>query len=183
MFFTGTADYTLDAPLTINSTLSNSSSNGFDANSFLVTFAGGIAQTVIGAGTNNFDDIDVTGSGTQVNVTGGDQRISGTLTLVGTAPGFNAGGFVTLVSSDDDPAVDGHIAQLDAPANLTGDFTVERYTSAEVGMVITTGIWRYISSPVSGLTVADWQNSFTISGDFDGSDNGTGSIPGFAIAS
>ncbi len=49
-------------------------------------------------------------------------------------------------------------------SSISGDVTIERYMSGE-GY-----IWRYIAPTATNLTVADWQNSFPISGSFTGAD-------------
>ena len=153
-------------PVTIAGDWTNNGT--FTAASGKVTFDGGGTSNVLGTGTTVFNDIDVTGTtNVEIETT---HNLTGTLTLVDAASAFDAdgsgnAGVFTLVSSNDNPATDGRIAALPTPANFTGDVTVQRYMSAEGG------IWRYITTPVSGLTVADWQNEFPITGSFTGADD------------
>ncbi|RUA33145.1 MAG: hypothetical protein DSY77_10925, partial [Bacteroidetes bacterium] len=49
---------------------------------------------------------------------------------------------------------------------ITGNITVERYFS-------TGRFWRYLGSPVTNATVADWQEEFPITGTFDDPSTGT----------
>ncbi len=155
------------------------SSGTFTAGSGRVTFDGAGTSDINGGGVTVFNDINVTGSATvEIETT---HSISGTLALIGASSSFNADGSggsgdFSLVSSDDSPATDGNIAALTTPANFTGNVTVERYISSGTS-------WIYIGTPVSGLTIADWQTEFAVSGDFTNTDNGSYGIPSDANAS
>lgn len=71
---------------------------------------------------------------------------------------LNAGGFITLKSSDTASAA---IQQI-VSGSITGNVNVERYIAPK-------RVYRYLSSPVAGAKVADWQNYFPITGAFTGS--------------
>ena len=120
---------------------------------------------LLGSSNTLFNDMDVTG--TSVNVQS-SHSVAGTLTLVGSstfdADGSGSGVF-TFVSSADNPTIDGNLAAVPGTATFAGDATVQRYMSAEGGA------WRYIASPVTGLTVADWQTQFPVTGNFTGADD------------
>ncbi len=177
--FSSTLDVGSNNPINVAGNWTNNSGN-FTAGSGKVTFDGGGTLDINGAGVTVFNDLDVTGStNVEIETT---QSVAGTLALIGASSSFDADGSgglgdFTLVSTDDNPATDGNIAALTTPANFTGNVTVERYISSG------TSRWRYIGSPVSGLTIADWQGEFPISGDFTGTDNGSFGIPSNAFPS
>jgi len=172
--------FDVNSDLLISSTLSTGSNQAinivgdwtndgtFTAGTGTVTFDGGGTSNVFGSGTTVFNDVDVTGSTTVEIET--SHNLTGTLSLVGASSSFDAdgsggSGVFTLISSADDPTVDGNVAQLTTPANFTGEVTVQRFMSSEGG------VWRYIASPVTGQDVADWQTQFPITGSFTGADD------------
>jgi hypothetical protein len=144
----------------------------------------GTYQAFVGATVNpNNGTLLLNGSGNQqifggntslnnitVDKTGGNVSLENPLQLLGTldfetGTTFDAGpGRLTLRSTDDDPAADARIAALTGGAAVTGSIVVQRYMSGEGR------IYRYLSVPVSGATVASWQDDFTITGVFDGAD-------------
>jgi hypothetical protein len=78
---------------------------------------------------------------------------------------FDGGGFATLISNATGTA---NIETIEGSGSITGSMIVQRYMAAK-GKV-----YKYISSPVSGVTVANWQNYFPITGDFTGTSIGPG---------
>jgi predicted peptidase/fibronectin type 3 domain-containing protein len=70
---------------------------------------------------------------------------------------LNAGGRVTLKST---ATASASIPQI-VTGSITGNVSVERYMSPK-------RVYRYISSPVAGVKVSDWQNYFPITGTFSG---------------
>jgi predicted peptidase/lysophospholipase L1-like esterase/chitodextrinase len=76
---------------------------------------------------------------------------------------LNAGGNITLKSTATASAA---IQQI-VSGSITGNVNVERYMDAK-------NVYRYISSPVAGLKIVDWQNYFPITGSFTGTSTGTG---------
>lgn len=108
-----------------------------------------------------------------VNKSGGSVLINGKVNLYGviniqsstTLDGDGSGsGVLTIISAGDEPTADGSIGPLSAGAAVTGNVTVQRYMAPEVPGV--TKVYRYISSPVSGQFVSDWQDDFPITGTF-----------------
>ncbi|MBX2898326.1 MAG: prolyl oligopeptidase family serine peptidase [Cyclobacteriaceae bacterium] len=71
-------------------------------------------------------------------------------------------GFLTLRSINDNGTGTARIGPLLNEARVTGKIKVQRYMSGEGR------IYRYISSPVAGVTVADLQQYFPITGSFTG---------------
>src|SRR5690606_38988074 len=113
------------------STVDNSS---FDANSGTLNFNGVQNQTISGVVTAN--DITVTNTEATNGV-----LVAGTLNLVGVlnisdnatfdADGLSGNGSTILLSSADDPTIDGAIGILPPLATLEGNVTVQRYMSHE----------------------------------------------------
>lgn len=111
-----------------------------------------------------------------MNVTAGSGRINlqnllkvkNALTLSGGE--LNAGGGnITLLSTETNTARIGPITA--AGARITGSVNFQRYMAAEGK------IYRYISSPVKGATVANLQQYMPIIGNFTGKSNYTSSAP------
>ncbi len=172
----------LDNDLTISTTLDVSGSdyqiniggdwtnNGtFTQQNGKVVFDGGATQQVLGTSKTTFNNIDLTNQSTpglQIEV---DTDLEGIFT-----PGANttfdpdgSGGSstFTLLSTSDNPTEDAMIAAIPGDATISGELNVQRYMSSEGDL------WRYIASPLDGVTVADWQNSFPITGNFTGADD------------
>ncbi|MBX2971066.1 MAG: fibronectin type III domain-containing protein [Cyclobacteriaceae bacterium] len=83
-------------------------------------------------------------------------------------------GNVTLISTSDAANGTARIGPLLNGASVTGKIKVQRYMSGEGR------IYRYISSPVAGVSAADLQVFFPITGNFTGASSGTGIISGNA---
>jgi hypothetical protein len=169
---------TLTGPTTLN-VAGNFTDNGtFTAGANTVVFNGTSIQNLQGTSVTVFNNINVT------NTTGGppgvriesNKNIRGTLSL---SPGatFDADGsagaaIFTLLSTDDDPAVDAAIAALSGGAQVTGNVTIQRYMSVEGGSNSPTfdngRIYRYISSPVSNAAVSQIQTEIPVTGSFTG---------------
>ena len=75
-----------------------------------------------------------------------------------------ANGNITIKST---ATASASIQQIAGGGSITGNVIVERYVDPK-------RVYRYISSPVAGLTVANWQNNFPITGSFSGASTGTG---------
>jgi hypothetical protein len=102
-----------------------------------------------------------------INKTGGAVNLTSPLFLTGTlqfvsATNLITNNFLTLRSTNDQPAADGNIAALPAGALITGNVTVERYFQA------IDDVDRFISSPISNATVAQLQDDFPVTGNFTG---------------
>ncbi len=121
----------------------------------------GSGDQIISAGGTNLYNVNI-------NKSGGDVTVQNQLNLYGTldvktSTTVSSGGNLVLISTSDIGGEDARIATLPTGASITGDVTVQRYINAAGKK-----IWRHMSAPVTGATVADWQNFFPISGDFDG---------------
>lgn len=156
---------TTNGNLTINSTLDVSASNyaidvngnwanngTFTQRTGSVMFTGSVAQTIGGTSVTNFYDI------TQSNAAGvslaQDQNLIGALTISqGT---FAAAGYDFTLRSDASGTA--RIATIPSGANYSGNIIMERY--AGTGPTD----WRFLSSAVSGATIADWADDFPTSG-------------------
>lgn len=78
---------------------------------------------------------------------------------------FNANGMVTLVSNAEKSA---NLQAIENNGRVIGAVNVQRFISQKPRT------YRYISSPVEGTTIADWQLYFPITGPFDGTTKGSG---------
>jgi predicted esterase len=107
----------------------------------------------------NYLGIDLTGSGDLIfhenaSVSDGIKIKNGEL---------NSNGHITLISNASKTA---SIQEIEGTGIITGDMKVQRYIDPK-GRV-----YRYISTSVEGVTVANWQNFFPITGAFTGGSTG-----------
>lgn len=184
---------TIDFPfLTITGTLTSSTgiitverdftNNGtFNHNNGTVSFitTGTVQQQILGSQSITFNNLTINNVGVATDVTNGN---AGTVSIVGTL-GFGeanavldadgaGGGTLVLVSSADDPALDGRIGTIPAAtSNVSGNFTVQRYVSSE------NRIYRYIASPVIGATVAQLKAAIPVTGTFTDPSDGSSTPP------
>ncbi len=117
---------------------------------------------------NNQDLFDVV-----INKSSGKVTLTQPLNLYGTlnfssASEIASDGYLTLISTSDGTSGNASIGELSQGASVTGNVNVQRYISGE-GV-----IYRYLATPVSNATVADWQDDFPITGNFDNSSSGPG---------
>ncbi|PJA07394.1 MAG: hypothetical protein COX70_06900, partial [Flavobacteriales bacterium CG_4_10_14_0_2_um_filter_32_8] len=164
---TTNGDLTINAAaildITTNNYNVNVGSNWINNGNFLaqngtVTFNGTVAQTIGGTSITNFRNITLNNSA-GASLTNA-QNLLGTLTLsFGT---FATNGQVfTLVS---DASGTARIATIPPfGADITGNITMQRYIDAGATN------WRFLTTAVSGTTLADWNDDFITSG-FIGSD-------------
>lgn len=172
----------LVSDLTVNRTFSILTGGSFSQNRFNLTLFGDFINdgtysvsdglvlfngttNISGASTTTFYNIDVTGSLT----IGSPVQLKNFMTFTGT-PTVDFGGtsktstlFTVLSSTATDATVglgDHSVATIQ-----NGFITVERYTSAAGE-----ANWRYLTTPVKGVTVADWDDELLISNDYIGGD-------------
>lgn len=131
----------------------------FNTSSFELRFTGNPNQTLSanGASINRIT----------INKTGGSLILSSQLDLTGTLQFISptnliTNNFLTLRSTNDQPAQDGNIAALPAGATISGNVTVERYFQTA------DNVDRFISSPISNASVAQLQDDFAVTGNFTG---------------
>ncbi len=110
--------------------------------------------------------IDKTGSGGVALVS--PLRVSGLLSIVSENTQLQSNGFLTLTSSTDDADGTAAVGPLPVGSSITGNVTVERFMSAEGR------IYRYISSPVAGSTIAGLMDDFPVTGTFTDPSTGPG---------
>ncbi len=128
----------------------------FTAGTSTVTFNGSAAQTLDGTAITTFNNIVQSNSagvslGQDANLVDELSVSSGTFTTTG----FD----FTLIS---DASRTARIAEIPAGADITGNIVTQRYSG------IGPTDWRFLSSAVSGATIADWADDFPTTG-FTGS--------------
>jgi len=146
-----------DTNLYVGGSITLAASNaGMDVmtNQSKVTLNGNIAQSVSGA--IDFYDLTIQNSGPSVSFTADTSTIHGGLNIQSGA--VSANGFLLIES---DAAGDAYVGPV--LGSISGDVTVHRFIGAGA-----TG-WRFMSAPVSGATLADWNDDFITAG-FPGSD-------------
>jgi hypothetical protein len=160
-----TRDLTINSNATLDITTNNYNVNvgrnwtnngSFLAQSGTVTFNGSSAQAIGGTTVTNFNNITLSNAA-GASLTNA-QNLIGTLTLsVGTF--VTNGQTFTLLSNINGTA---RIAAIPAGADITGNITMQRYIGAGATN------WRFLTTAVSGTTLADWNDNIITSG-FTGS--------------
>jgi hypothetical protein len=152
---------TLDFPtasVNVSGNIDFNSGGTFNHNGGTIFLNGGSTQTFNG-GAHQYNNITVNKTG-DVTLTGG-VNLNAVLDVQSVSD-FQSNGNLTLVSTGDDPDATGSIAALLNGADVSGTVNSQRLISAEGRL------YRYVSTPISGVTVADWQNDFVITGTFTG---------------
>lgn len=143
--------------LTVNGTLSTSTGT--------VLMHGPNAQDINGTALHEYHDLEIDNSnGVTVNTS--DVHINGTLQL--TDGNFDANGNEVVLLSDATGTA--RLGTVGATASYSGNLRVQRYISAGVTN------WRLMSSPVSGITLSQWNGDFFTAG-FPGSNYPTFDMP------
>lgn len=166
--FVGNLTVQNGATLNLNADLSVGGDMVFDAGSFLnpnngtLTLNGQFDQTVSGGGKTLHNlVIDKTNETNIVNLTN-SLSLTGKLSVSENSTLFSNGN-LRLKSTSDAATGNASIGPLLNGASVNGDVIVERYMSSEGR------IYRYLSSPVEELSIADLQAYFPITGGFTGS--------------
>jgi PKD repeat protein len=137
----------------------NFTNNGtFVHNNSIITFTGNSAQNISGSTVTDFYNIIINKASGTVTVNS-SQNLLNEISLTDAGAGFNANGNLTLISTLTRTA---RIAELPTPANFTGNITMQKLAPGGL-----TG-WALLGSPISGATINDWRDDFTMSG-FTGS--------------
>ena len=116
----------------------------------------------ISSGTPTLDVNYTLGTGRTLTLSGSAALIinpSSSITIAGTA---DFGGKSVTVKSDGSGT--GAIGTISGTLSNATNVTVERYIGAPNGSTNLRGRWRFLSSPVSGKTIADWKSQFYITG-------------------
>lgn len=134
-------------------------SNNLNSGTSTITFNGSATQTVRANGNTLHNVI--------INKTGGDLNLNNSLPLTGvltiqSSTILRTYGFLTLLSTNDNPAQDASIAALPDASSIIGNVTVQRY------MQTADNFDRFLSMPISNATVAQLQDDFSVTGDFTG---------------
>ncbi|MEM9858097.1 MAG: T9SS type A sorting domain-containing protein [Bacteroidota bacterium] len=147
--------------INIGGTLQFISGSSFDSNNGTITLNGG-ADQAISAGGATFNNIVINKGGGQVTLSTA-LNLQGLLTF-STVTNLQAGdNLLTLLSTSDDGSGDAGIGVIPSGATVTGNITVQRFMNSGENP-----LWRYLASPVTNATVADWQDDFLISGTWSG---------------
>ncbi|HIN39196.1 MAG TPA: T9SS type A sorting domain-containing protein [Flavobacteriales bacterium] len=123
----------------------------------LVELNGTTQQSITGANDYYKLKINNTAGGNAISINSGVQKIWHTLTLSDGI--FNVNGDSLILLSNATSTA--RIAEVTG-GDIAGNFTIQRYIDGNDG-------WRMLASPVSGTTIADWNNEFMMSG-FTGTD-------------
>jgi hypothetical protein len=166
---------TLTSPTTLNVAGNFTNSGTFNNNGGTVVFNGTATQSISGSTITNFNNISVTNTaGPPAVQIQSDQNLRGVLTLAASsifdADGSGNASVFTLVSTADNPTVDASIATLPAGASVQGSVTVQRFMALEGNN--SNRIYRFISSPVQGAPVSQFQAFIPVTGSFSGADTG-----------
>ena len=187
--------FTFDGTTAINGTGSTSFNDLVVSNSNTLTSSSGTINvsgnfTNNGTFNRNAGTVNFNGSGSIAGTVGFENmNIDGTVTNTGTVQlygtftpvtgSFNTGNDFTVMSTS--LSGDGRIAAVPLPGfTFTGNLTAQRFVDG-----VFDGDWRYISSPVVGATLNNWQNSgMPITGDFsDASPTGVNNVVSSAVPS
>lgn len=112
-------------------------------------------------GATNFYELVINKSGQTVSVPSGNQDITSILDLDAGTLNVSSGANVTLLSNASGTA---QLDVLESGTTYSGDLIVQRFLS------MSNDGWRELTSPVSGTTLANWQDDGIILTGFTGAD-------------
>jgi len=139
----------------------------FNAAGNTVVFNGTGAQSISGSATTRFHNVSITNSNAAGVTLSAPIQLTGLMTF-GTNTRLTTGGNLTLIATS--PTVTASIGTLTTSNIITGNIKVQKYIYSSLR------VYRYLTSPVSGVTVADWQSSIPITGTFSNPSTGTGIV-------
>ncbi|MGK7390743.1 MAG: T9SS type A sorting domain-containing protein [Candidatus Cyclobacteriaceae bacterium M2_1C_046] len=153
-FDKGAYDINLKGNLQINSTILSSGGN--------ILFTGSANQNISGSTPVTFADI-IIGNTVINNHTG--LSISNSIVFTGSSnildpDGSDGTGILRLLSTAETGGT-AYVGEMVNGNTISGNIIVERFISQGEN-------WRYFTSPLSNVTVADWQNEIAITGTFTG---------------
>lgn len=105
------------------------------------------------------NNLEVNKSGGQVSLNS-PMKLQGFLQIESVNTSVRSDGNLKLLSTSDSGPGSACVASLPAGSRVLGDVTVQRYMEAEGR------IYRYISSPVQGASVASLMDNFAVTGNF-----------------
>jgi hypothetical protein len=155
---------TLNAPASLSLVGNFTNNNNFNAAGGTVRFLGATTQSVGGSALTDFQNIDVNNSANPSVQIQSSQNLNGILQLFNSSV-FDADGsanasIFTVRSApyalEGDPVNDASIATIPALAQVTGSITTQRY------MLSKGKVNRYISSPVTGATISQLGDDFSV---------------------
>lgn len=132
-------------------------------------------QRIIMSGTNQqlnaggkaFDELLINNEGNTVTLTA-PMQIKRMVSISSPNLRLISNGYLTLLSSSDQPSGSASVASLPPGSEIAGDVTIQRHMDGEGR------IYRYLSSSVSNATVADMQDDFPVTGTFVNASTGGG---------
>lgn len=132
------------------------------ASTSTVEFGGGSQTIGIPNNGQDYGNLTISGTGTKSLGGGANRNVLGVLTVSSSTLALGTGADeITLVSN-----ASGTASLASISGAITGtQLTVQRYVATALG----TPNWRELSSPLTGRTIADWNDDITTSG-FTGSD-------------
>lgn len=196
-----TARTNAEPVITINGNLTNS--GAFDGSSGIVSLAGDLVNNGTFNGNSGTFNFNTTNSASTRTITGSNDvsffnvvifnkgiavdvanqltapaavEVRGTLSFGETNSVIDADGsgaaVLRFISSSDNPSTDGRVGAItQAGSSISGNITVQRFVSSE------NRIYRYISSPVVGATVAQLKAAIPVTGVLSDPSNGSSSPP------
>lgn len=140
----------------------------------LVRFSGSSASVISGSSTTAFQNLDITKTSTITINSPITIDAEGALTFddAATSAVTISSGSLELLSTSSINT--GRIGTIPSACSIVGNVTVQRYIPISTNVFS----WWHLSNPTQGVTVADWQTYFDISGDFTGGQTISGSISG-----
>jgi hypothetical protein len=139
----------------------------FSAAGTTILFNGTVGQTVSGTSTTVFNNVTISNSSsTGINLNAAVE-MTGILNVQSGAKLFT-NDTLTLVAIS--PTIFASIAVLSGTSPITGKIKYQKYIYSSQR------IYRYLSSPMTTGTVADWQTSIPITGTFSNPSTGTGIV-------
>lgn len=135
----------------------------YTAGSGTITYDGSLAQTI--SGTATITSLTLNNASGIIN--NGTINLEGTLTLATSSTTLDADGSgsgVFVITSDAGGTAT--VAELTGTNQISGNVTYERYFDG-IG-----DVWRNYGVPVTGATISELQDDFTVSGSFTGANAG-----------
>lgn len=158
-FSLGTADITIEGDFINNSI--------FAPGTKKVTFQGSNPSSITGSTNTSFFNLEIgkttTSSPVTIN-TAAELNGGGEITFTNGTSQLNTNGNLTLLSTS--ATTGARIGAIPSGSSVVGNVTVQRFIPSQS---FGTRAWWHISNPVEDVTVAQWQDSIIVTGDFTGS--------------